>query len=136
MASMRWFPRGLALLLLLGSLLLPGTQVFAEQRFPDVMSVSVRAGPNNKFSFDATVSSPYDSPQRYADGFRVTGPGGTVLGERTLWHNHASEQPFTRDLYNVVIPPPVKQVTVQARDKTYGYGGKAVTVSLPGRGGD
>lgn len=136
MTSMRWLSRGLALLMLSGSLLLPGTQVSAEQRFPDVLSVSVRAGPDNKFSFDATVSSPYDSPERYADGFRVTGPDGAVLGERTLWHHHASEQPFTRDLYNVVIPPSVEQVTVQARDKTYGYGGKTVTVSLPGRGGD
>ncbi len=89
-------------------------QVFAQQtpsggdgRFPDVMSAKVRAAPGGRFDFDITVSSPYDTPQRYADGFRVVAPTGAVLGERTLWHDHQGEQPFTRDLYAVPIPPGV-----------------------------
>ncbi len=105
----------------------------AEQRFPDVLSVKVSAAANGAFDFDVTISSPYDTPDRYADGFRVTTQNGELLGERKLWHDHQHEQPFTRDLYAVKIPPHVKSVLVQARDQKYGYGGKTVEVVLPGR---
>lgn len=105
----------------------------AEQRYPDVLAVKVKASGPDKFDFDVTVSSPYDTPQRYADAFRVTGKDGKVYGERKLLHDHADEQPFTRDLYGVTIPAGVKVVTVQARDQKYGYGGKTIEVFLPGR---
>ena len=108
-------------------------QVRSEQRFPDVLSVQVRASAAGVFDFDATISSPYDTRNRYADGFRVTTMSGEVLGERRLWHDHQGEQPFTRDLHSVKIPSDVRAVLVQARDQKYGYGGKAVTVVLPGR---
>jgi hypothetical protein len=55
------------------------------------------------------------------------------MGERTLWHDHATEQPFTRDLHGVVIPAGVKTVTVQGRDQKYGWGGKTMQIALPGR---
>ena len=103
------------------------------QRFPDVVAVKVRQAGANTFDFDVTVSSPYDTPQRYADAFRVTGRDGTVFGERKLLHDHAGEQPFTRDLYGVAIPAGIKTVTVQARDRKYGYGGKTAEASIPGR---
>jgi hypothetical protein len=104
-----------------------------NQKFPDVVDVRVHARGDNRFDFDATLSSPYDSPQRYADAFRVMGNGGVVYGERTLFHDHASEQPFTRDLYGVTIPAGIKTVVVQGRDQKYGYGGKTRQVALPGR---
>lgn len=105
----------------------------AEPRFPDVIAVKVRASAPNVFDFDVTVSSPYDTPQRYADGFRVSTHSGEVFGERKLLHDHQDEQPFTRDLYSVKIPQAVKKVLVQARDQMHGYGGKVVEVTLPGR---
>jgi len=91
-----------------------------EQRFPDVVAVRVQPRGANTFDFDVTVSSPYDTPQRYADAFRVVGKDGTIYGERTLWHDHAGEQPFTRDLYDVTIPTGIKTVVVQARDRKHG----------------
>lgn len=105
----------------------------AVQKHPDVLAAKVRARAPDTFDFDVTVSSPYDTPQRYADAFRVSGSDGIVYGERTLWHDHAGEQPFTRDLYGVKIPRAVRSVVVQARDRQYGYGGKSVEVALPGR---
>ena len=105
----------------------------AHQKYPDVVAVDVRVRGDNQFDFDATISSPYDTPQRYADAFRVMSADGTVYGERKLWHDHAGEQPFARDLYGVRIKSDVKSLIVQARDKKYGYGGKTVTVVLPGR---
>jgi hypothetical protein len=110
---------------------LPATA--AEQRHPDVLAAQVRASGADRFDFDVTVSSPYDTPQRYADGFRVTTTDGRVLGERKLWHDHAGEQPFTRELYGIAIPPAIRRVSIQARDQQYGYGGKSIDVVLPGR---
>jgi hypothetical protein len=105
----------------------------SDQRFPDVVSVKVQARGQDRFDFDVTVSSPYDTPRRYADGIRVVGRNNEVLGERKLLHDHADEQPFTRDLSVVKVPPGVRAVVVQARDQKYGYGGKSVQVALPGR---
>jgi hypothetical protein len=104
-----------------------------DQRFPDVMAVKVRSSGLDRFDFDVTISSPYDTLQRYANAFRAMGKEGGVFGERMLLHDHADEQPFTRDLYGVAIPVGVQIVIVQARDLKYGYGGEAVEVALPGR---
>lgn len=104
-----------------------------EQRFPTVVAAKVRASSAGYFDFDVTISSPYDTPQRYADAFRVMSTDGQVFGERKLLHDHAGEQPFTRDLYGVAIPPAIRVVVVQARDRKFGYGGATVEVSLPGR---
>ena len=104
-----------------------------NQKYPDVVDVLVHARSDGGFDFDATISSPYDTPQRYADAFRVMSTEGMQFGERTLFHDHASEQPFTRDLYGVAIPAGINTVVIQARDKKYGYGGKTLHVTLPGR---
>lgn len=103
------------------------------QKFPDVVDVRVHVRSDSRFDFDATISSPYDTPQRYADAFRVMSTEGIQFGERNLFHDHASQQPFTRDLYGVAIPEGIKTVVIQARDKKYGYGGKTLQVTLPGR---
>jgi hypothetical protein len=104
-----------------------------SQKYPDVMKVAVQARSGNLFDFDVTILSPYDTAQRYADAFRVVSSDGTSYGERILLHDHANEQPFTRELHGVSIPPGVRIVIVQARDKKYGYGGKTVEAVLPGR---
>lgn len=105
----------------------------SEQKYPNVISVKVRHDSEDIFDFDVTVSSLYDTPQRYADAFRVTDKNGRVFGERILIHDHEDEQPFMRDLYGVTIPKGVRIVIVQARDQKYGYGGGKVEVVLPGR---
>jgi hypothetical protein len=105
----------------------------SEQRFADVVGVKVRAAGGDRFDFDVTVSSPYDNPTRYADAFRVSTLAGAVLGERILLHDHQGEQPFTRDLHGVAVPPSIRVVVVQARDRRYGYGGKTFQIALPGR---
>ena len=105
----------------------------AEQKYPNVVEVKVQARGANHFNFDVTISSPYDSEQRYADAFRILSVDGQVYGERRLLHDHATEQPFTRDLYGVTIPAEIRMVVVQAHDQKYGYGGKTQSVVLPGR---
>lgn len=100
------------------------------QRHPDVVDATLeRSG--DRWRVAATLSSPYDSPDRYADAFRVLGPDGTVLGVRELLHDHANEQPFTRSLDDVQIPDDVDRVTVEGRDLANGWGGDTVTVTVP-----
>ncbi len=104
-----------------------------EQKFPDVIAAKITPRGGDLFDFDVTLSSPYDTPQRYADAFRVTAPDGRVLGERILLHDHETEQPFTRDLYGVKIPSGLKGVVVEGRDQKHGWGGKRLDMALPGR---
>ncbi len=101
------------------------------QDFPEVVAAAVRRANDNTISFDVTVNSPYDSPQRYADAWRIIGSDGTVYGIRELLHDHAGEQPFTRSLHGVEIPNRVESVTVEARDLANGWGGTTVDVKLP-----
>ena len=70
--------------------------VGSEQRFPDVVAVKVRSSGPDVFDFDVTISSPYDTPRRYADGFRVKTHCNQVLGERKLLHDHQDEQDVHR----------------------------------------
>ena len=108
-------------------------QAPAEQRFPDVIAAKATPRGGDRYDFDVTISSKYDTPQRYADAFRILGAKGEVYGERILLHDHADEQPFTRDLYGVVVPAGVTLVVVQARDLRHGYGGRTLELALPGR---
>lgn len=101
-----------------------------EQRYPDVIDVEATVSDDGTWSFAVTISSPYDTPERYADGWRVVGPDGDIYGEHLLTHDHAGEQPFTRTQRGVEIPPDVDQVTVEGRDQEYGYGGATVTITL------
>ena len=75
-----------------------------QQRFPDIVGASFDPIGDTTWSVRVTLSSPYDSEDRYADAWRVLLPDGTVLGTRQLTHDHAAEQPFTRALNNVEIP--------------------------------
>ncbi|WP_313951947.1 hypothetical protein [Accumulibacter sp.] len=137
MPRMRPCRAQLAALGVLLALELAGSPAYAAdaalQKYPDVLAATVQPRGGDRFNFDVTLSSPYDTPQRYADAFRVMGRDGSVYGERTLFHDHASEQPFTRDLYDMQVPGGVRAVIIEGRDKTFGYGGKTIEVVLPGR---
>lgn len=124
---------GVAATLAVGSTVSAQAAETSARKYPDVVAVKVRPRAADTFDFDVTVSSPYDTARRYADVFRVIDDQGQVFGERILLHDHASEQPFTRDLHGVRIARGIRKVIVQARDKKNGYGGKRVEVELPGR---
>lgn len=100
--------------------------------YPDVVDAVARQADDGTWEFDVTISSPYDSPERYADAWRVLGPDGDQLAIRELNHDHASEQPFTRSLSGVAIPADLNEVTIQGRDQVNGWGGDTVTVRLTG----
>lgn len=101
------------------------------EQFPDVEAAEISGDAGGPYSFAVTMSSPYDTPDRYADSMRVRSAGGDVYGERELTHDHAGEQPFTRDISDVDIPDGVSEVVVEGRDQVSGWGGDTVTVTIP-----
>lgn len=103
----------------------------AGQPFPDVIGAELVVVGDGVYDVTVTISSPYDTAERYADGWRVLGPDGTMYGEHQLLHDHASEQPFTRTQRGVRIPAGVSQVSVEGRDRLNGYGGQTVLVDVP-----
>ena len=102
-----------------------------EQRYPDVIEVEITGQDDGAFTFAVTISSPYDTPERYADAWRVLDPDGNELGIRVLTHDHAGEQPFTRQLRDVMIDPSIDRVRVEARDLRHGWGGDTLEVVVP-----
>lgn len=103
-----------------------------EELYPDVVDVSAEQAEDGTWTFAVTLSSPYDSPERYADAWRVVGPNGETYGERILLHDHANEQPFTRSQSGIEIPDDVAEVTVEGRDQVSGWGGRTMSYQLPG----
>ncbi|MDK8685283.1 hypothetical protein [Corynebacterium pseudodiphtheriticum] len=102
----------------------------ADQKYPDILEAEL-SGSDGEYRIAVTVSSPYDSPERYADGWRVLDEDGTVLAKHELGHDHANEQPFTRSRGPFEIPDNVKEITVEGHDQEHGYGGKTVTIEVP-----
>lgn len=104
-----------------------------DDRFPSIRAVEPIRVRDGVYDFRVTVSSPYDSPERYADGWRVLTPDGVVLGEKRLGHDHADEQPFTRKQAGVRVPEGVREVVVEGHDQRNGYGGRRARVRLTDR---
>ena len=98
--------------------------------FPDILAAQATLTGDDTWRFDVTVSSTYDTPERYADAWRVVGPDGEEFGIRVLTHDHASEQPFTRSQSGIVIPSDVTSVTIEGRDLANGWGGGFLEVDL------
>jgi len=126
--------RRIAALLGVGLLVLLASPLAAAERGEaNVEAVEVERSGDNRFRFDVTIASNETGWDYYADAFEVVAPDGTVLGTRTLHHPHVDEQPFTRSLRGVEIPPGVERVTVRAHHNQAGYDGRTRTVELPGR---
>jgi hypothetical protein len=107
------------------------TVTSATDRFPEILDVeAMYDDASSTWSFAVTISSPYDTPERYADGWRVLGPDDAVFGVHTLAHDHAGEQPFTRTQTGVEIPADVDEVTIEGRDLVNGFGGSTRTIDL------
>ncbi len=97
----------------------------------DVVGVKARPDSNDTWRFDVSVAHGDTGWDHYANKWDVVGPDGKVLGTRELAHPHEAEQPFTRSIGGVFIPPDVTEVTLRAHDSVHEYGGREMTVPLP-----
>ncbi len=106
-----------------------GTIEFGN-KYPEVLGAKATLIANENWRFSVTLSSKYDTPERYADAWRVLDDQNNELGIRVLGHDHASEQPFTRS-GEVQIPQNTKVVFVEGRDQLNGWSGQRFEVALP-----
>jgi hypothetical protein len=97
----------------------------------DVVEVDVFCDSDSICRFDVTVRHNDESWEHFANRWEILSPDGEVLATRELAHPHVNEQPFTRSLGNVRIPPGLSKVMVRAHDLVHEYGGQELTVELP-----
>ena len=114
---------------LLGCLLLLSPALHAG----DVSILDVRVECPSSCTFSVTLEHADEGWNHYADQWDVVTPDGKLLKSRVLYHPHENEQPFTRSLSGVLVPPELKQVKIRARDSKHGYSDTEYTVDLPGR---
>jgi hypothetical protein len=97
----------------------------------DVIAVEKKVAGDRLYQFAVTVRHADAGWDHYADKWEILDEKGTVLGTRVLLHPHVDEQPFTRSLSGVKIPPDVKMITIRAHDSVHAYGGKEIMLDLP-----
>ena len=107
----------------------PDAIVYGD-KFPEVLAVTAVLIKDNSWRFNVTLSSTYDTPERYADAWRVLDSQGNELGIRVLGHGHGNEQPFTRS-GTIDVPDGSSTVFVEGRDQANGWSGQRFKFELP-----
>jgi hypothetical protein len=118
---MRWTAASALLILIVGGPAMAG--------LADVVSASADCS-DSVCTFVVTVRHDDEGWDHYANAWQVVAPDGTVLATRVLRHPHVGEQPFTRAMRGVRIPPDVTTVHIRARDSVHGFGGREVEVHI------
>lgn len=119
--------RALVLAAIFGLALLAGPVIANDV---EIVKVKLTATGGGKWRADVTLLHGDTGWEHYADAWRVVSADGTVLGTRTLYHPHETEQPFTRSLGNIPIAEDAKAVFVEAHDKVHGWSPQRVEVLL------
>jgi len=99
----------------------------------EIVNTKVSVGHDGRYGFAVTLRHADKGWDHFADRWDVLAPDGTVLGSRVLMHPHVNEQPFTRSLSGISIPPGLKSVNIRAHDKQHGDSPELFSVTLPGR---
>ncbi len=95
-----------------------------------ILAADFTRSANNQWAVSVTLKHHDTGWDHYADDWRVVDNKGNVLGNRVLYHPHVSEQPFTRSLSGVKIPPGLTQVYIEAHDKVHGWTPDRLAVDL------
>ncbi len=102
--------------------------------YAQVLNAEATPEASGTWRFDVTVEHNDTGWEHYADAWQVLDARtGEVLGERTLFHPHVNEMPFTRSLSGVVVPDDVTEVRIRARCNVHGYGGREVVLDVSTR---
>jgi pyruvate-formate lyase-activating enzyme len=101
----------------------------------DVIKATIKKNADGTYRIDATVRSRDRGWDYYADRIEAVTRDGKILGTRILVHPHDDEQPFTRELDQLKIPPGVKEIVVRASMKNAKSGeqnrDQTVTLAIP-----
>ena len=96
----------------------------------EIVHAVLSAAGGDKWRADVTLRHEDTGWEHYADAWRVVASDGTVLGTRTLFHPHETEQPFTRSLSGIVIAKDASEVFIEAHDKVHGWSKQRIRVDL------
>lgn len=97
----------------------------------DVIAAEAVKTDKNTYQFSATLKHADTGWEHYTNKWDVVGEDGTVYGTRILYHPHVNEQPFTRSLSGVKLPPGTRHVIIRAYDSVHAEGGKTLRLKLP-----
>ena len=98
----------------------------------EVHIVDARVECGSSCTFHVTLEHGDEGWHHYADLWEVLTLDDRLLGARVLYHPHENEQPFTRSLPGITVPPGTRQVKIRARDSLHGYGKSELIVDIPG----
>ena len=110
--------------------LMSGVATIVHAGEVEIVHARFRHSGADTWSVDVTLRHADSGWEHYADAWRVVAGDGTVLGTRTLYHPHETEQPFTRSLGGVAIPASMTVVDVDAHDKVHGWSPRRLQVDL------
>jgi hypothetical protein len=102
----------------------------APNRDARITGVDTSGAPNG-YTFNVTIASNDTGMDHYADWWEVVDADGKLVYRRVLLHDHADEQPFTRDGGPVPIARDAV-VTVRAHVYPSGYANAAMRGSVAG----
>lgn len=98
----------------------------------DVIGANARRGSDGTLTFEVTMRCDDRSASYFCDRFEILAPDGRIVGVRRLLHDHADEQPFTRDLPGVKLPAGFAQgVLIRGHHNVRGYDGASLMLKLP-----
>ena len=117
-----------ALVLAVGTIVMSAPPAKAASGDAKVIAVTA-AGAFGAYTFNVTIASNDTGCAHYVDWWEVVDENGALVYRRVLLHDHADEQPFTRD----GGPASVRAdqiVTVRAHVNTSGYAAAAMHGSV------
>lgn len=95
-----------------------------------VEKVKAQCNENRICRFTVSIRHADEGWTHFANGFEVLSPKGEVLGRRSLTHPHVNEQPFSRSIRNISIPPLIDKVIIKAYDSVHGASQQKYVVKL------
>lgn len=79
---------------------------------------------------DVTLKHADTGWKHYTDGWRLVDDKGSVITNRTLYHPHVNEQPFTRSKSDFQIPKDKKIIFVEAHDIDRGWSPNKLKIDM------
>jgi hypothetical protein len=108
------------------------TTAFGHMAWSDAPKVtqvsSERSGMGWKIS--VTLTHPDTGWEHFADGWEILDRLGNQIGYRELMHPHVNEQPFTRSLFDVMIPDGEREIFIRTRCSEHGWSDDLIKVTV------
>jgi hypothetical protein len=94
----------------------------APRSVPQVLSVDWERADDDTYTFRVTLQHDDTGWDHYADWWVVQDLDGEELARRVLRHPHVEEQPFTRGIEGVRLPPGAEAISLRGHCSRHGYG--------------